>query len=153
MRLYLISPVIPADADEDTVDERLRACIDPIAELISVHLADDPALFAVRGVNEGTEAPLPPTKTYDYANVAEIPDSTTLLKVLKESLDPFSGKWSLIRSLVTCRTVNFNYDGGAFMLLPTDESVVESPDPTRISVEDISPFLLKSDLLDGVLRL
>ena len=152
MRLYLISPVIPTGAGRETVNERLRACIDPIAELISAHLAGDPALFAVSRVNESSKCSLPPTKNYDYANVAEIPDTPTLLKVLKDSLDPFSGRWSEIRSLVTCRTVNFSHDGDAYMLLPTDDSVVASPDPTLISVKDDSPLLLKSDLLDGLPR-
>ena len=152
MRLYLISPVIPADANREAVNERLRACIDPIAELILGHLVDDPALFAVRHENENSKRSLLPTKTYDYANVAEIPDAATLLKVLKDSLDPFSGKWSEIRSLVTCRTVSCDQDAGAYMLLPTDDSVVESPDPSRISVEDVSPWLLRSDLLDGLLK-
>lgn len=152
MRLYLISPVIPADADREAANELLRACIEPIAEMILAHVADDPALFAVRHANESSKRSLPLTKTYDYANVAEIPDTTTLLKVLKEALDPNSGKWSLIRSLVTCRAVSCGRDGEAYMLLPTDDSVVESPDPTRISVEDTSPWLLKSDWMDGLLR-
>jgi hypothetical protein len=152
MRLYLISPVIPADADGEAADERSRECTDLIAEMILPHLADDPALFAVRHVDESTEFSLPPTRTYDYANVAEIPDAATLLKVLKETLDPNSGKWSEIRSLVTCRAVLCGFDGEAYLLLPTDDSVVESPDPTRISVKDDSPWLLKSDVMDGVLR-
>jgi hypothetical protein len=152
MRLYLISPVIPDDLDRQALDERLRACIEPIAEMILGHLADDPALFAVRHADESSKRSLLPTKTYDYANVAEIPDTATLLKVLKESLDPFSGKWSEIRSLVTCRVVSCGRDGEAHLLLPTDDSVVESPDPTRISVKDDSPWLLKSDWMDGVLR-
>jgi len=153
MRLYLISPVIHADADKDAADARLRASINPIAELILAHVVDDPALFAVRPARgEISKRSLPPTRTYDYANVAEIPDATTLLKVIKDSLDPFSGKWSEIRSLVTCRVVSCGYDGEAYVLLPTDDSVVESPDPTLISVKDVSPFLLKSDLLDGQLR-
>ena len=101
MKLYVISPVIPADADREAVNERLRVCIDPIAEMILAHLVDDPALFAVRHENENSKRSLPPTKTYDYANVAEIPDTATLLRVLKDSLDPSSGKWSAIRSLVT----------------------------------------------------
>jgi hypothetical protein len=151
MRLYLITPVIPADADKEAVDERLRASIDPIAEMILAHLTSDPALFAVRHERETSGPSLAPTKTYDYANVAEIPDATTLLKVLKDALDPFSGKWSEIRSLVTCRAVVCDHDGGAYLLLPTDDSVVESPDPTLISVKDDSPFLLKSDVLDGLL--
>lgn len=151
MRLYLISPVIPEDADKAAVEQRLRACIDPIARMILTHLVDDPALFALRHENENSERSLPPTRRYDYANAAEIPDTATLLRVLKESIDPFSGKWSAIRSLVTCRAVVADHDGGAYMLLPTDDSVVESPDPTRISLKDDSAFLLQSDLLDGLL--
>jgi hypothetical protein len=152
MRLYLISPIIPAGADREAADELLKACIDPIAEVILGHIEGDPALFAIRHANESSDHSLPPARSYDYANVAEIPDTTTLLKVLKECLDPFSGKWSLIRSLVTCRTVCCDQDGGAYMLLPTDASVVESSDPTRISVKDVSPWLLESDSMDGLLR-
>jgi len=53
MKLYLVSPAIPVDADPALVNDRLAACIEPIADLILSHLAPGPALFGMRGAGSG----------------------------------------------------------------------------------------------------
>lgn len=151
MKLYLVSPAIPAYSDEAFVDARLEACIGVISDLILSHLATDPALFGVRHTNEGSASPLPTGERCGYAEVARIPDAETLRRVLVACGDPNSGEWISIRSLVTCRAVFYGYDGQAFVCLPTDAEPIVSPDPAMISVEECSQLLTESDWMDGLL--
>ena len=151
MKLYLVAPNVPADLDEEIATERLRACVEPIANLILTHLADDPALFGVRHEGEVSDSPLQPDMRFRYAQAVRLADSEELRKVLLASGDSSNGEWMLVRSLVTCRSVSYGYDGQAFVCLPTDAAPIVSPDPALISVEECSHLLTDSDWMDGLM--
>ncbi|MDQ0471311.1 hypothetical protein [Labrys wisconsinensis] len=150
MKLYLVQPNLPAGADRATVDARLRACIEPIADLILSHLSEDPALFAIRHKDEVSEPCIPPEISYGYAEVAGISDPVTLRKLLLACGDPFDERGVLIRSLVTCRAVFYGYDGQAFVCLPSEADPIQSPDAALITVTECSHRLTDSHWMDGL---
>jgi hypothetical protein len=152
MRLYLVAPVIAENDDREATDARFRACSGRIAELISSHVWGDPALFAMRHIGEASVAPVQPNAFYGDAETVEVSDRATLKKILAECGDPNSGKWMLIRSLVTCRSVFYGHDGQAFVCLPTGSPPILSPDETMIRVEDCSHLLIETDLMDGLVH-
>jgi hypothetical protein len=148
MKLYYVSSTIPPTKPGWL--RALRPCIEPIAKLIASHLAADPALFGIRHAGEISDAPLPATDRYGYAEVVRIESEESLLRVLLACGDPDSGQWMLIRSLVTCRAVLYGYDGQAYVCLPTEAPPIVSPDERFIAVEDCSHLLIDNDLMDGL---
>jgi hypothetical protein len=153
MKLYLIAPVIAANIDDAAIDIRTRKCIDPIAELIERHVSIDPALFAMRHVNEVSNPSIPPDVRYGDVETVRISDLQTLRKILRDNGDPNSGKWMSIRSLVSCRSVHYGYDGEALVCLSTEDEPIVSPSPTIISVEDCSHRLIETSWMDGLISL
>lgn len=150
MKLFLIAPIIAANTDEAARDARFRECSGRIADLIVSHVSEDPALFGMRHVGEVSEAPVGSDARYGDVETVRIADRETLQTILRESGDPSSGKWMLIRSLVTCRTVRYGYDGQAFVCLPSQADPIVSPDDTLIAIEECSQFLAETDWLDGM---
>lgn len=150
MKLYLVSPAIPAHSDQAFIDARLKACIEPIADLILSHVAVDPALFGMRHNNEVSKFPFPTSEPYGYAEVARIPNEEDLRRALIACADPDSGEWMLIRSLVTCRAIFYGYDGQAFVCLPSESEPIVSSDQALISVEECSHLLTEADWMDGL---
>ena len=150
MKLYLVAPVIPDGSNEAFINARLNACVRPIAELLLGHIGSDPALFGIRHLNEVSKSPIGPMHTYGYAEAVNLADRESLLSILLACGDPNSGEWMLIRSLVTCRSVYYGYDGQAFVCLPTDSPAIESPDEELISVSDESRLILDTDYMDGL---
>jgi hypothetical protein len=150
MKLYKVSPAIPAGSDEAFIDARLATCIEPIADLILLHLSPDPALFGMRHTGEISKSPLQAGDRYGYADVVRIPNGEHLRRALVACGDPNSGQWMLIRSLVTCRAVFYGSDGQAFVCIPSDAEPIVSPDEATISVEECSHLLIETDYLDGL---
>lgn len=150
MKLYLVAPKVADNSDEAAEAARLRICIGQIADLILRHISPDPALFGIRHVNENSEAPVSPDTRYGYAEALRISDPEMLREILVACADPYSGKWMLIRSLVTCRAVFFGYDGQAFVCLPAEADPILSPDDTLITVEECSHLLTETDWIDGL---
>lgn len=152
MRLYFVAPVLAENDDREASDARSRASIYPIADLILSHVGADPALFALRHVDEGSAAPVEPDSRFGYAAAVRIGDREALRTILAECGDPSSGKWALIRSLLTCRTVYYGSDGQAFVCLPTGAPPISSPDESMIKVEECSHLLVESDWMDGLIE-
>ena len=151
MKLYLIGPKFAANSDKAASTARIRLCIEPIADLILRHIADDPALFGIRHIGQSAETPLSLDTRYGYAEAARIPDAATLRAVLMACGDPVSDTWILIRSLVTCRAVHYVHDGSALVCLPTEAEPIVSSDEALIAVEERSHKLAVSELMDGLL--
>lgn len=151
MQLYLVAPAIAHNDDRRARDHRFRECSERIADLILPHVSADPALFAMRHVGEGTEAPVQPDTRYGDAEAVRISDPDTLRSILVDCGDPNSGKWMLVRSLVTCRAVFYGHDGQAFVCVPTGAPAISSPNETLITVEECSHLLTETDWLDGLI--
>jgi hypothetical protein len=149
MKLFLVDHRFPLDTDYAN-DTNFRECCDLIVDLILSHISDDPALFGLRHVDEVSDAPVPANLRYGDVDAVRISDTATLRAILRETCDPSSGKFMLVRSLATCRAVLFGHDGQAFVCLPTDAPDMDSPDE-RITVENRSDMLTKSDYMDGLL--
>lgn len=109
-------------------------------------------MFGIRHSNEGTEAPVQPNTRYGDAEAVHITDTDTLRSVLTQCGDPNSGKWMLVRSLVTCRAVVYGHDGQAFVCLPTGSPAISSPNESLIKVEECSHLLAETDWMDGLVR-
>lgn len=152
MRLYLVAPVVADNDDRTATDNRFRASSERIADLILPHVSADPALFAMKYVEEGTGAPVQPDLRYGDTEAVRISDKDALRRLLVDCGDPRSGKWMLIRSLVTCRAVFYGHDGQAFLCLPTGSPAISSPDESVIKVEECSHLLSETDWLDGLIR-
>ena len=150
MKLFLVAPKLAENLDQAAVDARLRLCIEPIADLVTRHMRDDPALFGMRHLTEGSDTPIATDMRLGYAEAIRIGDPDTLREVMIACGDPNSGNWMLIRSLVTCRSVFYGYDGQAFVCLPTDADSIVSPDETLISVEECSQMLVDTCYMDGL---
>jgi len=105
----------------------------------------------MRNVGELSAPPVQPDTRYGDAETVRISDRETLRTILRECGQPNSGKWMLIRSLVTCRAVFYGRDGQAYVCLPTDSPRISSPDDTMIRVEECSHLLIETDWLDGLL--
>jgi hypothetical protein len=93
-----------------------------------------------------------PDTRYGDIEVVRISDRETLRRILVECGDPNSGKWMLVRSLVTCRSVFYGQDGQAFVCMPTDWPPILSPDESMIRVEECSHLLIETDWMDGLVR-
>lgn len=116
------------------------------------HIQDDPALFAMG--HEGFE----PANGLMFENstwqerATQITSRDLLRETLMDCGDPDSGRWVLIRSLITCRAVSYGFDGQAFVCLQMDDEPMISPDDTKIVVEECSHLLVETDCLDGLTR-
>jgi hypothetical protein len=150
MKLYLVQPAIPSGADEREVSARLASCIEPIADLILPYLLADPAMFGMRHANEGSHPLFPMTDRYGSAEVVRLDDEARLRAALIACGDPNSGQWMLLRSLVTCRSVFYGYDGQAFVCLPSEDDPITSPNNAVIDVSDRSQMLIDTDWMDGL---
>ncbi len=150
MKLFLVSPVTAADTDEAAHDARFRECSERIADLIASHVQGDPALFAMREVSEVSEASVVTDARYGDIQTVRVADPAVLRTILRDSGDPNSGKWMLMRSLVTCRAVLYAHDGQAFVCLPSEVAPIVSPDDTLISVAECSHLLAETDWMDGL---
>ena len=106
----------------------------------------------MRHERETSEPPVPTEKRYGREDVVQIADRETLRSVLLDCGDPNSGRWMLIRSLVTCRAVLYGYDGQASVCLPTAALPIVSPDGSLITVEECSHLLARTDWMDGLLE-
>ena len=151
MKLYSIRPSLPASSDREAVDARLRACVQPIADLIASHVEADPCLYGIWHENEVGRPAIEPDASFGPARVALLSRAPGELRaVLAECGDPFCESWMLIRSLVTCRSIRYGYDGQAFLCLTASDGPLISPDESLILVEERSHLLAETDWMDGL---
>jgi hypothetical protein len=150
MKLYLIVPNLMEQTSREALVLRHRACADAIVDLILSHISSDPALFGVRSKREVCESPIPTDLSFGEADAVHLPDMQVLRKVMADCADPYSGKFMEIRSLSTCRSVSFGYDGQAFVCLPTASETIISPNPALVIVKECSHYLSETDWIDGI---
>jgi hypothetical protein len=149
MKAIIVAPKVSANNDEGAENRRLGSYIEPIADYISNLIGKDPALFAVRSKNEVSEKPVPTDLIFGDIEAVKIVDLEMLKKILVASGDPNSGQFMSIRSLVTCSSVTYGFDGQALICLP-EEVRVEKPDGQKdFTVEDCTSDLAGTDWFDG----
>lgn len=150
MKLFGIFPNLSASNVETDAANLDQAKIEAVADLIVAHMSSDPALFAMEHIQEFSGSPIDLDQTYGYVRASHITDTKMLHKILLDFGNPNSGKWLLIRSLVTCRSVRYGWDGQAFVCVPTSAPAISFPDADFITVQDLSHLILESDYMDGL---
>jgi len=149
MKLYLVRPNLPANTDRDASDARLRECVQPIADLIASSIEIDPCLYGLWDVDMIDHAPFEPESSFGTFRATGL-KAENLRAVLSQVGDPFGGYGLLIRSMATCRSVRYGFDGEAFVCLRTEDPPIISPDTNLIVVEECSQLLCETDWMDGL---
>ncbi|PSJ37883.1 hypothetical protein [Allosphingosinicella deserti] len=150
MKAYGISPVIDL---ADPEDSRVQACISLVTDIVcqALRARGDCFHYAVDWRDPG--GPEWSTCTEDLAKpqVHTLSDPREIARLVRMSVDPFSGKAAIIRSIATCRAVTFGYDGQAFLCLRHEDDPPTSSDPSLVTTEDRSDLLADTDYFDGFL--
>jgi hypothetical protein len=147
MKLYGIFPKLDHPYNSTVSELQIEA----VADLVMEHIAHDPALFAVCHKAEISQNPVQLDLDFGYAKGAKIHEATELKKILIALGNPSSGKWILIRSLITCRMVHYGQDGQAFVALPSDAPAIVSPDDSILTTKEMSEDIISSDIADGLI--
>jgi hypothetical protein len=150
MKLFGIFPKLSGSNIGTNAPDLDQAKIEAVADLIVAHMSSDPALFAMEHVGEFSGSPIELDQTYGHARASHIADPKILREMLLDFGNPNSGKWLLIRSLVTCRSVRYGWDGQAFVCVPTSAPAISFPDADFITVQDLSHLILETDYMDGL---
>ena len=155
MRLYYIGPAVDIKAmTQSDIDAKTREAIDPIAELITAYLLKDgfEAIFSLSGLNPPYPAVAANEEKFGRYRVTRFRSKAELRAAITGAGNPFvSSNHYLFRSLLSCRSVFFGYDGQAFLCLHVEDEPPKSPDPSLIIVvEESSDLLTSSDYFDGV---
>lgn len=149
MKLYLVRPNVPANSDREAVAARLRTCFQPIADLIADRIEADPALYGIWHEDDVTKPTMKSDRSFGAVHVTLLTSPEILRDVLAKCGNPFNEEFMLIRSLVTCRSVRYGYDGQAFVCLTMEDDPLVSPDKNLIVVEECSNLLAETDWMDG----
>ncbi len=75
-----------------------------------------------------------------------------LLNWIRCSVDPNRVGKGDVRSVATCRSATFGWDGQAFLCLRHEDRVPVSPDPTLAEVHEEPTLLTGTDYFDGWIR-
>ncbi|WP_162237441.1 hypothetical protein [Sphingobium sp. Leaf26] len=150
MKLFGIFPNLSGSNVEADAPNSDQAKIEAVADLIVAHMSSDPALFAMEHAGEFSGSPIELDQTYGHVRASHITDPKALREMLLDFGNPNSGKWLLVRSLVTCRSIMYGWDGQAFVCLPNSAPAISSPDADFITVQDLSNLILETDYMDGL---
>lgn len=154
MRAYYVGPAVDIKTmTERAIDAKTRETTVPIADLISSYLLKDgvEAVFGLSGLNP----PYPPVaadqEKFGRYRVTRFRSDSELRAAITKSVDPFcASDYFQFRSLLSCRSAFFGYDGQAFLCLHVEDEPPTSPDPSLFFVEERSDFLTSYDYFDGV---
>lgn len=154
MRSYYVGPMVDSKTmTQHAVDAKEREATIPIADLISSYLLKDSveAVFGLSGLNP----PYPPVaanqEKFGRYRVTRFRSESELRAAIIKSVDPTrASDYFLFRSLLSCRSAFFGYDGQAFLCLHGEDEPPTSPNPSLFFVEERSDFLTSYDYFDGV---
>lgn len=149
MKAIIVAPKVSANDDEGATDLLVNSFIESIADYISNLIGKDPALFGVRSKNEVSEKPVPTDLVFGDIEAVRILDREMLKTILIASGDPNSGEFMSIRSLVTCTSVTYGFDGQALICLPEEVRVDKPDEQEQFKVEDCTSDLAGTDWFDG----
>jgi len=151
MRAYIIDPPFKMYGRHD---DRTSAAIKHIAEIVFTCLrrGGDTFQYAVVWADPGQE----PSGIFhdDIAqpHVFRLETDDALRSWLIRSVDPNIDDGGDVRSIATCRSVTFGYDGQAFLCLRHADAPPLSSDPLLAVVEERPDLIGQSDYFDGWIR-
>jgi hypothetical protein len=94
---------------------------------------------------------LAPANQEKFGRVTRFRSDSELRAAITKSVDPFcASDYFQFRSLLSCRSAFFGYDGQAFLCLHVEDDPPTSPAPSLFFVEERSDFLTSYDYFDGV---
>jgi hypothetical protein len=151
MKAYIINPSFQTFGQDD---ERTTAAIELIAEIVlgCLRRGGDSFHYSVVWANPGEEPGRVWNEDVAVPHVAQLDTAEALRGWLRRSLDPNTAGSGVVRSIATCRTVTFGYDGQALLLLRHEDSPPTSPDPSLAVVAERPDLLRDSDWFDGWIR-
>ena len=154
MRSYYVGPAIDVNTmTPSAIDTKTREAIVPVANLIAAYLLKDgvEAIFGLSILNP----PYPPLASNQEKigryRVTRFRSEAELHAAVTKSVDPFCvPDHFMFRSLLSCRSAFFGYDGQAFLCLHVEDEPPKSPDHSLIIIEEQSDYLTSYDYFDGV---
>jgi hypothetical protein len=150
---------------EAQMESVTRRAVAPIAELILDCFRPDTfqALIGLAGLNRPSPdpnpdqlLPYPPLergqKGFGRYRVTPMRSEDEVRTALLKMGDPYFAQtpYFCVRSILSCRSVIYGYDGQAYLCLRTEDEAPMTPDPGLIVVRDASAYLTETDYLDGV---
>ena len=151
MKAYMVAPPFETFGNDG---ERTSAAIDLITDIVfeSLRRGGDTFQFAVAWANPG-EAP-GGIWNDDIAvpHVTCLDSDAALRHWLRTSVYPNTPGGGDVRSIATCRTATFGYDGQALLCLRHEDPPPVSSDTSLAIVEERSDLLVDSDWFDGWIR-
>ncbi|OAN97526.1 hypothetical protein A8B75_03975 [Sphingomonadales bacterium EhC05] len=151
MQAYLIEPSFEMYR---TDDNRTEKTIELISKLVfdCLRSGGDNFQFSVDWVDPGEQLRSIFREDVAQPHVTKLEDSSVLMDRLRQSIDPNDEMWCHVRSIATCRTVTFGYDGQAFLCLRHEDNAPISPDQDLVVISEISNYLSETDYFDGWIR-
>jgi hypothetical protein len=151
MKAYMIAPTFEMYGVED---DRTRAVVQMIAKMVFDCLRSDGDTFqfAVDWADPGDVPGGPISEDLAEPHIVPLQCEDALLDRLHQAVDPNCTGGGDVRSIATCRSCTFGWDGQAFLCLRHEDRPPVSPDPNLVMVEERSDLLSGSDYFDGWTR-
>jgi len=153
MKVYGIFPAY--DRCDVDADEKEEQCVRIVAGMVFDCLRSDGDDFHF--VVDWRDPGAPADTGVFHEDIAEpqileLRQSDALREWLLKAVHPNVPAGGTVRSIATCRSATFGYDGQAFVCLRHEDEPPVSPDPSLVAVEERPDILLEYDLFDGWLR-
>ena len=151
MRAYIIDPPFKMFGSDD---DRTSAAIKHIADIVfgCLRRGGDTFQFAVAWADPGDEPGGIFHEDMAEPHVFRLDSDDALLQWLRKSVDPNTDGGGTVRSIATCRSVTFGYDGQALICLRHEDPPPVSSDPLLAVVEERPDLITDTDWLDGWIR-
>jgi hypothetical protein len=151
MRAYIIEPRYETFGQED---EHTSAATNLVAEIVfeSLRRGGDTFQHSVVWANPGAEPGSIWNEEVAVPHVVRLDTEEALRLWLRKSVDPNTSGGGDVRSIATCRTATFGYDGQALLCLRHEDAPPVSRDLTLATVEERPDLLGGTDYFDGWIR-
>ncbi|MBB5697194.1 hypothetical protein [Sphingomonas yantingensis] len=151
MKAYKIAPPFKTFG---IADERTSDAINLVAEIVfeCLRRGGDSFQYSVVWANPGEEPGGICNADIAVPHVFRLETEDALRKWLRKSVDPNTSGGGDVRSIATCRTVTFGYDGQALLCLRHDDAPPVSSDLKLATVEERPDLLGETDYFDGWIK-
>jgi hypothetical protein len=151
MRAYIIEPPFESFGREG---EQTSAAIQLVADIVfeSLRRGGETFQHSVVWANPGEKPGGIWNEDVAVPHVIRLEAEEDLRAWLRLSIDPNTNGGGPVRSIATCRTVIFGYDGQALLLLRHEDASPVSPDPSLAVVEERPDLVNDTDWFDGWIR-